>query len=587
MTFKWRLLLISISFFLAAFVLIARLFYWQVLAADQLVSIAESQQLTTIKLPARRGEILTSDSSFLVVNQPAYFAYLIRAGEDNDLSMIADQVAPIVFSSLVSSATPSSLLNETNKQTLIKETKTVIAKRLDDQRLIWIPIARKLTQEQKWALEALKINNLFFEEDQTRLYPEASMAAHLIGFVGSDIQGRDVGYHGLEGYYNQELAGRYGIIRQEKDALNQPIIMGAFIEQDKKDGRQLKLNLDKSLQYLVEKKLSQGLKRYRAKAGSVTIIDPHTGAILAMASLPGYDPVEYFDYDQKLFTNPVIADSIEPGSIFKVMVMAAALDSEAVDLEDKCDICDGPLKIDKYTINTWDDQYHPDSTLTDILVNSDNIGMVFVGQKLGLKKFLDYFEKFGFTEKTEIDLQDEVIPEPRPDQKWSYVDLATASFGQGFLTTGMQLLQAVSVIANGGELIQPRIVNQVSDVDREITIPVKVKRRVISSETAQQVTNMMIAAAKHGESQWTQIKGYQIAGKTGTAQIAVGGQYTEEKTNASFIGFAPANNPKFAMLVTLKEPQTSPWASETAAPLWYSISQDLLDHFNIVPEVNN
>jgi len=582
MNSSWRLLLLSLFFALAPFLLLARLFYWQVLASDKLTQLAETQQLTILEVPARRGEILTSDSSYLVTNQPAFQTYLIRNSDQPFLSGLAEQLAPFLYSSVSFSATPSSFLSSADKLQLINQTQDIIQQRLDDQRLNWIPLARKLTQQQKWALEGLDINNLFFEEDQTRLYLEASMAAHLIGFVGQDDQGRDLGYHGLEGFYQQELAGRSGLIRQEKDAYNQPIIMGEYLQQQTKDGRSLQLHLSKSLQYLITNKLKKSLNQFGAKAGSVTVMDPYTGAILAMASLPSYDPVEYARYDRTFYPNPVISDAFEPGSIFKVMVMAAALDSDSVKLDTKCDICDGPLKIDKYTIKTWNEEYRPDSNMTDIIVHSDNVGMVFVGQKLGLDKFLDYFKKFGLTQPTNIDLQDEIIPPPRKDKDWTYVDLATASFGQGFVTTGMQLLQAVSAIANGGELIQPQVVHQVIG-DRLITIPTKIKHRVIKQDTANLIKTMMLAAAKEGEAKWTNKKGYQIAGKTGTAQIAVGGKYEEAKTNASFIGFAPADNPKFAMLVTLKEPSTSQWASETAAPLWFSIAQDLLNHFNILP----
>ena len=400
------------------------------------------------------------------------------------------------------------------------------------------------------------------------------MAAHLLGFVGSDADGRDKGYYGLEGYYHLELSGRPGVVRQEQDALNQPILSGDYWTQTKRDGRDLKLNLNKSLQFLAESKLKASLERYGAKAGSVTVMDPNSGAILAMASLPAYDPIKYSRFETKLFANPVVADAFEPGSIFKVLVMAAALDSEAVKPETNCDICDGPVKIDKYTINTWNNEYYPDSNIIDILVHSDNVGMVFVGQKLGLPKFLDYFKRFGMTQRTGVDLEDELIPEPRADANWTYVDLATASFGQGFLATGMQLLTAVSAIANGGELVEPHLVERAA----------KIKHRVIRPETAAVVRDMMVAAAKSGEAKWADIQGYKIAGKTGTAQVAVGGKYEAEKTNASFIGFAPADKPKFAMLVTLKEPSSSPWASETAAPLWFSLAQDLLNHFNVLPQ---
>ena len=582
MNFVWRLKLLSLAFSLVAFLLLARLFYWQVLASGQLTDLALTQQQTTLEVPARRGEILTSDGSFLVANQPAYLAYLSRQSGPLPEGL-AEKLAPIVYLNLTQSTTPSAQLSAAARDSFIDKAEATLTERLKDENLVWIPLARKLTVEQKDKLEALSLESLFFEADQSRFYPEASMAAHLAGFVGLDDQGRDTGYHGLEGYYQQELSGRPGIIRQEKDAFGQPIVIGSFSEQATIDGRKLKLHLDRGLEYLVEKKLEAGVERYGAKAGSVTVIDPKTGAVLAMASFPAYDPMEYYRYDRRLFLNPVTSQASDPVSFLKIFVMAAALEEEAVEPDTRCDICSGPVKIDKYTINTWNDEYFPDSTVTDIIVHSDNVGMVFVGQKLGLDKFLDYFKKFGFTQKTGIDLQDEVTPEPKADNRWTYVDLATASFGQGFLATGMQLLAAVSSIANGGELVTPQVVDIIVSDTREIEISPQSKVRVVSPETAEKVTAMMVAAVKEGEAKWTAAQGYEIAGKTGTAQIAVGGQYQEETTNASFIGFAPANDPKFAMLVTLKEPSTSPWASETAAPLWFSIARDLLNHFNVVP----
>ena len=565
MNWRLRLKLLSGFFALLFLLLLSKLFYWQVLAQESLSQIALSQQQSTLSVPAKRGEILLADGSALAANQPGWLAYLIRRPEQ-ELKPLAEKLAPILYPE----ATDSAVL-------------LALESKLDQPEWQWLTLAKKLTQAQKLALDGLDLDNLWFEPTQGRFYPEASMAAHFLGFVGSDSQGNDLGYYGLEGYYHLELSGRPGIIKQDQDALNQPILSGDYLIQEKKDGRTLQLSINKSLQFLVETKLKTALERYGAKAGSVTVMDPGTGAILAMTSLPAYDPAKYPEFAPNLFTNPAVADAFEPGSIFKVLVMAAAIDSEAVKPETICDICGGPVKIDKYTINTWNNEYYPDSTITDILVHSDNVGMVFVGQKLGLDKFLDYFNRFGFEEKTGIDLQDEALPAIKSDSKWTYVDLATASFGQGFLATGIQLLTAVAAIANGGELVQPRLVEKIVSDDRTLPLPVKLKRRVIKPETASVIKDMMVAAAQAGEAKWAAVKGYKIAGKTGTAQVAVGGRYEEEKTNASFIGFAPADKPKFAMLVTLKEPSTSPWASETAAPLWFSIAQDLLNHFNVVP----
>ena len=566
MTAGWRLKLTSWFFLLCAWILIYRLFYWQVLAGSRLAVLAQTQQQLTIEVPARRGEVLSADNSVLVTNQPAYFGYLIR-GEEPFPADLTKTLAKIIST-------------EANSATA----EAAIAERIDDLALNWIPISRQITEAQKVQMENLGLGTkLWFEAEPMRLYPEASMAAQLLGFIGNNKQGKLSGQYGLEGYYQTELSGRPGILLQEKDAQNRPIVTGDWQQQEKKDGLNLKLYLDRGLQFLVEKKLAKALEIYGAKAGSVTVMDPYTGAILAMASFPGYDPAKFGQYEPQTYLNPVVAQAFEPGSIFKIFTMAAALDSGAVKPETICDACSGPAKVDKYFINTWDNKYYPDSTMTEILVHSDNVGMVFIGNKLGLPNFLDYFKNFGFTEPTQIDLQDESVPEAKLVKDWTFVDLATASFGQGFVVTGMQLLQAAAVIANGGELVRPQVVAKIISPEREIAFATKVEHRVISQTTAKTVTQMMVEAAKSGEAKWVGIKGYQIAGKTGTAQVAVGGKYAEAKTNASFIGFAPADKPKFVMLVTLKEPSSSPWASETAAPLWFSLCQDLLNHFNVLP----
>lgn len=562
----WRIRLLGWVFICLFGLLLSKLFYWQVLAGEDLNRLALSQQEEILTVPAKRGEIRFSDGSPLAANQPGWLAYLIRQPE-----MVPDEwakkLAPVLYPEASGSA-------ETEK----------LSERLAVTDWQWLSLARRLDERQKLGLDSLRLENLWFEPAQFRFYPEGSLSAHLVGFVGSDSDGNDRGYYGLEGYYHLELSGRPGIIKQEQDALKRPILTGDYRVQEKKDGRNLILHVDKSLQYLAESRLKTALERYGAKAGSVTVMDPFSGAILAMASLPAYDPGRYGEFVPELFANPVTAEAFEPGSIFKVLVMAAALDSGAVTPETVCDRCAGPVKIDKYTINTWNNEYRDNSGLTEILVNSDNVGMVFIGQQLGLDRFLDYFQRFGLTGPTGVDLQDELVPAPKPDSQWTYVDLATASFGQGFQATGMQLAAAVGAIANGGELVTPRLVKEISG-EQVMAVPPKVRHRVIKPETAALVRDMMVAAAKSGEAKWVDITGYRIAGKTGTAQVAVGGRYAEEKTNASFIGFAPADKPKFVMLVTLKEPSSSPWASETAAPLWFSLAQELLNHFNIVPEV--
>ncbi|MBI2103942.1 penicillin-binding protein, partial [Candidatus Woesebacteria bacterium] len=214
----------------------------------------------------------------------------------------------------------------------------------------------------------------------------------------------------------------------------------------------------------------------------------------------------------------------------------------------------------------------------------DNVGMAFVAQKLGAEALYDYLAKFGIGRKTEVDLQGEIAGSLRKKGTWNEVDLVTAGFGQGVAVTAMQMVKSVAAIANGGYEVTPQVVDKLVGPGWGEDLPAKIGSKILSDTTVSEITAMMVEAAEHGESKWTSVKGFKVAGKTGTAQIPIAGHYDEEKTNASFIGFAPANNPKFVMLVTLREPQTSPWASETAAPVWYNIAQDLFLRFGIQPE---
>jgi cell division protein FtsI/penicillin-binding protein 2 len=263
--------------------------------------------------------------------------------------------------------------------------------------------------------------------------------------------------------------------------------------------------------------------------------------------------------------------------------MASALDSKTIKPDTICDVCDGPYKVDKYYIETWNNEYYPDSTMTDVIIHSDNVGMSFVSSKMGSDLLYDYLKRFGFGNVTGIDLQGEFSPEIREKDNWNIVDLATASFGQGIAVTPIQLIKAGAIIANGGIEVTPQVVDKLQGEGWVYDIKPQTGQRVISEQAAKDVTAMMVEAAKNGEAKWTSLRGFNVAGKTGTAQIPIAGHYDDEKTIASFIGFAPSDNPKFVMLVTLQEPQSSPWASENAAPLWFSIAKDLFKYYKIQP----
>ena len=531
---------------------------------------AKNQRQLGRVVSAPRGNIFSSDGSLLAARMDSWLIYASLPDMIKPASNIAEKLAPFF---LKEPYERSELLLE------IDRLKSLLTRK----EVVWVPLKHKISAEIKNNIESLGIEGIGFEREESRYYPEASSAAHLLGFVGKDPQGEDIGYFGLEGYYNLSLSGKSGFLSQENDAQGIPILLGDYSEVTAIRGVDLITHLDKSIQLSVETKLKEAIERYGAKAGTVVVADPKTGAILAMASLPSYDPLQYYDFGDEYFKNPAISDTFEPGSVFKVLIMASALDAGVIEPETKCDICSGPLRVDKYSIETWNNKYFPDSTMIDVIVNSDNVGMVFVGQKLGAEKMYDYLQKFGIGRETGIDLQGEVAAALRKKGTWSIVDLSTASFGQGVAVTPIELVKAVSALANAGVLPTPQIVDKLSGDNWEEDIKPKMQK-VISEEAVNEITAMMVEAAKNGEAKWTNTKGFKVAGKTGTAQIPIQGHYDAEKTIASFIGFAPADDAKFIMLVMLREPSSSPWASETAAPLWYSIAKDLFLYFGIQPE---
>jgi len=566
-----RFKIVSLLFIISFVAILVKLFGWQIVKSKDLSNQARNQYQSGQLLAASRGNILANDGTWLAARVEGWRVFaeipkLRQSSED-----IANKLAPYFVED---ASDREALLSE------IARLNEVLSKK----EIVWVSLKQKISTETKKKIEDLKIEGIGFEPQEDRMYPEASEAAHLLGFVGKDEEGNDLGYFGLEGYYNLSLSGKPGFESQEKDARGTPILLGEGSQVTAIKGVDILTHIDKTVQRILDKKLLEGMEKYGASGGTAIIMDPQTGGIMGMSSYPSYDPKTYYKFGNEFFKNPAVSDSFEPGSVFKILVMAAALDAKAVEPDTKCDICSGPLRVDKYTIETWNQKYHPDSTMTDVIVNSDNVGMAFVGQKLGADKLYDYLKKFGIGELTGVDLQGESSPALREKGTWNIVDLATASFGQGVALTPIQLIKAASAIANEGRVITPQVVDKLLGEGWEEDIKPQIGEKVLSKEAVEETKAMMVEAAKSGESKWTYLKGFKVAGKTGTAQIPISGHYDAEKTIATFIGFAPADKPKFLMLVTLREPQSSPWASETAAPLWYSVARDLFPYFGIQPE---
>lgn len=538
---------------------LVRLFTWQVLSAEKLQGMAQQQTFSTSSILPKRGRIYFSDGSPFVLNQKAFVVF----AEPDKLEL---------------SAKTLNLLSET-----LSIDEATLAAKLTNKELKWALLKDKVLPMEAQKLKNEGLKGIGFIDDEKRFYPESSMAAHLLGFVGKNVKGEDQGYFGIEGYYDALLRGRKGERTREEDAKGIPILLGESEEIPVQDGRDLELTLDRSIQFITESKLKEGMAKYGAKGATAIVMDPSNGAILAMASYPSYDPAEYEKFPTEYYKNSAISGSYEPGSTYKVLVMAAALNEGVVKADTQFDEKE-PLEIGGYTIRTWNNKYHGMITSAQILEYSSNVGMVFVGQKLGRDKQLDYIQRLGFGANTDVDLQEESSPELRAKNKWYEIDYATASFGQGIAVTPLQMVRAVASIANGGVLVLPHLVNSTLLANgKAITYESSSEKRVFDKDTTSIVTEMMIKAVDNGETKYLKDAKFRIAGKTGTAQVPIAGHYDSDKTIASFVGFAPADAPRFVMLVTVNEPTSSPWGSETAAPIFFNIAKELYYYWGISP----
>jgi cell division protein FtsI/penicillin-binding protein 2 len=565
---------------LAIFLIIARLFYWQVLKGQELKNLSEEQAIRSKTQEGLRGRIYTSDDYLLVGNQEVYDLKLDRANFTGDVEQISQKLAAIIAEENWQFQDAS---DSASKILIQQQIESNLISKFSSQAK-WPQLASQLSEESKAKIIALENPYLAFDTSIARFYPEASMAAHITGFLGRDEDGNEIGRYGIEGALEDELKPRKerGLFRT--DALG-ALLAGSNYQLKNLDGRDLVLTIRRDVQYIAESNLQWGIEKYGADRGEIIILDSQSGKILALATWPNYQQWQYFKYPGEILKNPSLTRLYEPGSTFKVLTVASAIDAGVIDPQTVCTKCAGPRQFGSYTIRTWNDEYHPNITITEALEKSDNIAMIFVAELLGQERFSDYLKKFGIGQELALDLQDDsstYFP-----QKIGPVELATISFGQGISTNSLQLLRAINTIANQGVLLEPSILEKVYDhqLQEEMIVDQQNKERIISQETAALVTEMMVSAAEHGEAQWIASQRYTVAAKTGTSQVAdPEGGYKSDETIASFIGFAPANNPQFTMLVKLENPKSSPWAAETAAPLWYRTADKLMILFNISPK---
>lgn len=542
--------LFFIAFYLA---IIFRLFFLQVIYSPA----NTNSDLKATQINAIRGRIYDQNNNPLVLNQNSYQLFL-------EPKKIADE---------------GQLIQQLS-QSLEMPIASLSAK--VDMSKYWVAVQNGLTQDQKNKIDRLNLPGVGFNYETKRFYPEASLSAHILGFLGKDNQGQDVGYLGLEGFYDRDLRGLPGFIETERDILGRPILAGVQQRVEPENGGDLILTIDKTVQEISKNELLNGLKTYQADKGCIITADPKTMAILALVCLPDYDPDKYYNFSEDFYKNSAVSDLYEPGSVFKPLVMAAALQEKKIMPDDIFNET-GPISIGSYKIRTWDNTYEGKISMTRILEKSSNVGMVYIGSKLENDNLFNYLNKYGFGQLTNIDLQGEVSGYLKPKSDWYPIDFSTVTFGQGIAVTPIQLIRAFASIINGGYLMKPYLVKKIVTNDKTIEIKPQVEGRVISQLTSDIIKKMLVSTVENGEVKWDRPKGYIIGGKTGTAQVPIQGVYDPSQTIASFIGFAPADNPKFITFVVLYHPKTSIWGSETAAPMFFDIAKQLIVYYNIAP----
>ena len=537
------------------FLLVYRLYNIQIVQSSKFKEIAEQEHLTSFSIVGERGNIYDRNLKKLAVNVNVQSLFAIPSKIKN----------PQETTRLL-----SSILN--------LETKEVFNKLNQKRSFVWIK--RKLTDKEVAEIKKLNLDGLDFLDESKRYYPKKYLASNLLGFVGIDNQGLE----GLELFFDKELKGLPGLVILERDASGGKIPLSIKTPTVYRDGHSIVLTIDEVIQYITEEALDKAFQEYKAKAGVAIVVKPKTGEILAMAVRPSYDSNYFDEFSQDFWRNRAITDAYEPGSTFKVVTIATALEERVVKLDDQF-YCTGWIKYSGHIYK--DIHQHGAQDLTDIVKNSCNVGVIQTGTRLDKKIFEKSIRRFGFGALTEVNLPGEVNGLVRSSKDWSKLSLASLSIGQEISVTPIQLIMAVSAIANRGTLMKPMIVKEILDSEQNSIKVFKPKpiRQVVSVDTSLTMTEILEQVVIDGTGKGAKLVGYQAAGKTGTAQqfdFSIG-KYSDDKYNSLFVGYVPAENPQLSILVLLDQPKGSYYGSTVAAPVFKEIASKALPYLSIPP----
>jgi cell division protein FtsI (penicillin-binding protein 3) len=547
------------GFFLVLFIaLITRAFQLQVLSGEALKNIASRQHTKTLPIQPERGIIFD------------------RNGEKLAASILTDSVC----------ADPSKIRNSKDAvekiASIVPLDKEVVLKKISTSKnFCWL--ARRIPPEQAVKVEALNIDGIFLIKEPKRFYPNGELAGHLLGFVGLD----SVGLEGLEQKYDEYLKGSPEKVAWTRDAKGKRLYprVERVAAPDNRASYNLILTIDSGIQHLVETQLKEAVRDKSAKGGYAIVMDPKTGEILALANEPSFDPNFFTRVNPSRGRNKVITDCYDPGSTFKPFLVAAALEEKVVKESDRFYCENGNYAVADRVIHEAQRKRHGTLNVREILKYSSNIGSVKIQERLGKERFHHYITGFGFGSKTGIDLPGESPGLLRPWKDWTRVDASTIAFGQGISITGIQLITALSAIANDGVMMKPFIIKGIVDKQGQVMREYRpqVVRKVVSPSTAKKLTSILtdVVGAEDGTGKKARIENVNVAGKTGTSQKFDFARhvYSSERVRTSFMGFFPAEAPQVVILIILDEPQRDKWGGVASAPVFKKIGEQMLTCF--------
>ncbi len=548
---KQRVLLLFFIFTLLIFLLVLRLVWIQIFQTDHLRKMAVEQRLRLLQVEPKRGLIYDRNGKELAVSASAETVVALPT-EIEDPEEVAKLLAPI--------------LNLSYDEILSRITQPRAA----------IYLERKIDDIRVQKIKDLKISGITFLEESKRYYPNQDLACHVLGFAGIDSQGLE----GLEVALDKYLRGTPGRIASEKDASGRELPQGVQRYIPPQDGLDIYLTIDQVIQYIAERELEIAMSNLEAEGGSIIVIEPHLGEILAMANWPTYNPNNFAAYSPSLWRNAAISDSYEPGSTFKIVTMSTALDEGVVSIEDRF-YCPGYIRVGGEIINCWKAGGHGSISFQKVVEHSCNPGFVQVGMRLGKENFYKYIKAFEFGNKIGIELPGEAKGMVYSLDNIGPVELATMTFGHGIAVTPLQMAMSMATIANDGLLLQPRLVKEIRNKDGELieAYGPTVIRQVLSRDTARIGLSLLAAAVEAGTGGNAEIEGYRVGGKTGTAK-----RYGGEIYDSSFVGVLPASDPQIVILVVFYGITSDAYyGGEVAAPVFKEIAYDIIRYMNIKP----